>query len=65
MEKVCYSVLELGAVLGIGRNGAYALVHQEGFPAVKLGKRIVIPVDALHEWLKKNGKIVYSGGEQK
>ena len=56
MEKVCYSVSELGAVLGIGRNGAYALVHQEGFPAIKLGKRIVIPVEALKEWLKQNGQ---------
>ena len=56
MEKVCYSVSELGAVLGIGRNGAYALVQQEGFPAIKLGKRIVIPVEALKEWLKQNGQ---------
>ena len=55
MEKMTMSVTELGTALGIGRNGAYALVHQEGFPAVKLGKRIVIPVDALKEWLKKYG----------
>lgn len=56
MEKMTVSVSELGKILGIGRNGAYALVHQQGFPAIRLGKRIVVPVDALRDWLAENGQ---------
>lgn len=54
MEKLTISVTELGKMLGIGRNSAYALVHRQGFPAVHLGKRIVIPMDALRAWLEEN-----------
>lgn len=54
MEKLTISVTELGKMLGIGRNGAYALVHRQGFPVIRLGKRIVIPLDALRAWLDEN-----------
>ena len=55
MEKQTISVVELGKVLGVGRNSAYTLVHQPGFPAIRLGKRIVVPVEALRIWLVENG----------
>ncbi len=50
-NKLCYSVQEMAAVLGIGKNKAYDLINREGFPAVKLNGRYVIPVDALKHWL--------------
>ena len=37
------SVAEVAAVLGISRAGAYELVHGNGFPALKIGSRIVVP----------------------
>lgn len=37
------SVPEVAAVLGISRAGAYELVRAEGFPALKIGSRIVVP----------------------
>lgn len=37
------SVPEMAAALGISRAGAYELVRTEGFPALKIGSRIVIP----------------------
>ena len=57
MEKITISVSELGEMLGIGRNSAYALVHQQGFPSVQLGKRIVVPVEGLREWLAQGGTV--------
>lgn len=39
------SVAEVAAVLGISRAGAYELVHGKGFPALKIGSRIVVPRD--------------------
>ena len=37
------SVLEMAAALGISRAGAYELARTKGFPALKIGTRIVIP----------------------
>ena len=48
------SVPEMAAALGISRAGAYELARSEGFPALRIGKRIVIPKDELREWLKRN-----------
>ncbi len=56
MEKLGMSIEEARLSMGIGRSAMYALVHQKGFPAVRIGKRIVIPVEALKEWLKQNGQ---------
>lgn len=53
MEKVVLSMEEFAAVMGIGRNKAFELTREPGFPTVRLGRRIVIPVDALKLWLDK------------
>jgi len=41
-------------VLGISRAGAYELVHSEGFPALRIGNRIVVPKYKLREWIDAN-----------
>lgn len=48
------NVVQMAAVLGISRAGAYELVHSEGFPALKIGSRIVVPKDKLREWIDAN-----------
>ena len=47
------SVPEMAAALGISRAGAYELARSEGFPALRIGTRIVIPKDRLQEWVDK------------
>ena len=47
------SVPEMGAALGISRAGAYELARSEGFPALRIGTRIVIPKDKLQAWVDK------------
>ena len=51
---IMLSVPQLAAVLNISRSGAYALVRSEGFPALKIGSRIVIPKDNLQVWINEN-----------
>ena len=51
---IMLSVPQLAAVLNISRSGAYALVCSEGFPALKIGSRIVIPKDKLQNWINEN-----------
>ena len=48
------SVPEMAAALGISRAGAYELARSEGFHALRIGTRIVIPKDELREWIKRN-----------
>ena len=48
------NVVQVAAVLGISRAGAYELVHSEGFPALKIENRIVVPKDKLREWIDAN-----------
>ena len=48
------SVLDMAAVLGISRAGAYELARTEGFPALKIGTRIVIPKDKFKDWVDQN-----------
>ena len=51
MEKTTISVQELSAQMGISLPKAYELVKKPGFPTIKVGTRILIPVDAFREWL--------------
>lgn len=54
MEKTTLSVQELAAQLGISLPKAYELVKRPGFPVLRIGTRILIPVDAFREWLSDN-----------
>lgn len=48
------NVKELAKYLGIGLNSAYQLVNSKGFPALKIGKRIVVPIEKLEQWVSVN-----------
>lgn len=56
MNKTTLSVQELASQLGIGLSKAYALVKEPDFPTVRIGTRILIPIDGLHEWLAREAK---------
>ena len=56
MNKTTLSVQELASQLGIGLSKAYALVKEPDFPTIRIGTRILIPVDGLHEWLAHEAK---------
>lgn len=48
------TVVEVAEALRISRAGAYDLVRTEGFPALKIGSRIVIPKEKFIEWMNEN-----------
>ena len=50
-EKLTLNVSEMAEQLGISKPKAYELVKRDSFPSIILGKRIIIPVTALLEWL--------------
>ena len=45
---------ELAGAFGISRAGAYALLHRRGFPALRIGKRLMVPKDKLAAWIDQN-----------
>ena len=47
------SVQDVSAVLGISRAGAYELVKNEGFPAMNIGSRIIVPKEEFILWIKQ------------
>ena len=47
------SVQDVSAVLGISRAGAYELVKSEGFPAMNIGNRIIVPKEDFILWIKQ------------
>ena len=51
MEKTTMSVQELSSQMGISLPKAYELVRTPGFPSIRIGTRILIPIDAFREWL--------------
>lgn len=52
MEKVTMSVQEMAVRMGISLTKAYELVHSPGFPLMRVGKRILIPVAEFSIWLQ-------------
>ena len=51
-EKKCMTVPEMAETLGISKPTAYTLANREDFPAIRIGKRIVIPCEAFETWLR-------------
>ena len=48
------SVPDLTDALGISRARTYELVKSEGFPALHIGNRILVPKEELIAWIKDN-----------
>ncbi len=51
MERTTMNVRDLSIQMGISLPKAYDLAKSPGFPSFRIGKRILIPVDAFREWL--------------
>ncbi len=51
METLTYSVEEIAKLLRIARGVAYQGVRDGEIPAVRMGRRWLIPRDRFHAWL--------------
>lgn len=41
----------LSKVLGIAPSSAYELMHEKGFPVLKISNRLVVPKQAFIDWV--------------
>lgn len=53
MQKEAISVHELAMQMGISLSKAYELVKRPDFPTIRIGTRILVPVEELRLWLAK------------
>lgn len=51
--RMCLSVDEVAEKMGISRPMAFKLANSPGFPAVRIGRRIVVPAEAFTRWLNE------------
>lgn len=61
-NKMLLSISEAAAALGISRPTVYRLIHaDDGFPIIRVGGRVLVPVRQLQEWLDEQVSI--KGGD--
>ena len=44
----------LAKVMGIGPSSAYELMHEDGFPTLQIGSRLVVPKQAFIDWVNEH-----------
>ena len=49
---------QLADLLGVPDSSVYELIQGDGFPSLRIGKRIVIPKEELREWITARTKEV-------
>ena len=42
------------SLLGVSISSMYELMHEKGFPVLRVGSRLVIPKDKLRAWVEQN-----------
>lgn len=52
-EKTMLTVAEMRKQLNISHGKAYELIHQPGFPVLRIGRAVRIPRTALMSWVEK------------
>lgn len=45
---------QVAAFLGFSRAQAYILMHSEGFPTIRIGKRMLVSREKFLEWLENH-----------
>jgi len=40
-------------LLGISISSAYELMHEKGFPSVRIGSRLIVPKEEFQKWVKE------------
>lgn len=55
VQRRTLTVEEAGQWLGIGRSAAYAAANRGDIPTIRIGRRFVVPRDALERMLAGEG----------
>ena len=53
-DIIMYNIEDIQRIFGIGRTKAYQLVNSNGFPAIHMNPKDLIPKQKLDEWILKH-----------
>lgn len=56
MDRTTISIPEAAKVLGVGRTAAYEAARSGQIPAIRIGKRLLVPISALERLLAEAGQ---------
>ena len=57
MEKTGMSIAEVMQAYGLSRSTVNELINTAGFPAIHIGRRVVILVEPLKEWMANQASV--------
>ncbi len=60
VERKTCSVEVAGKILGIGRSAAYQAVRTGEIPAIRIGRRLLVPVQSLEQMLSAAKSMFHS-----
>lgn len=52
--KKLITIKEFANEYNLGLNKAYEIAHSEGFPTIKIGRKILIVRNKVEEWINNN-----------
>lgn len=55
-ERMTLSVAEAAKTLGISRPSLYSLLDRPGFPAFRVGRRVLISRAGLERWIEQEAE---------
>jgi len=58
-EPKTMTVMQVANALQISRSKAYELIRGNGFPKIRIGKRLLVPREAFENWIKENTMMTY------
>jgi excisionase family DNA binding protein len=60
MDRLTCTVTEAAGLLGISRGAAYEAARSGQLPTLRIGKRLLVPIGALHKLLDQTQGIAVS-----
>lgn len=60
--RLTLTVEEAAKMLGVSRIKGYELAHSEGFPAMRLGRKLLIPRDRFLAWIDEQAGATMNSG---
>lgn len=58
MEPIAVSAAEAARLLSVSKPTVYTLMERADFPRFRIGTRVLIPVEGLREWVRRQSEAV-------
>ena len=55
-EKLTWSAAEAAEIVGVSTSKMYEMMRIEGFPTIKLGKRLLVSRKGLERWIEEQAQ---------